>query len=183
MRRTILLALLLVGYAAILLSRSGLRERVQFDPFTPRARTVEQRIGEGRFVDALPIALELEREYPGEPLIRYWVARAYRGLNQPQQEIDAWESYVRVSPAPAEACPSLPETLDRLGRVADALSAFERCAGFDPEDLDRLVDLGDAYQRAGRAADARQQFERAIALDAGHPWVRQRLARLQGSAR
>lgn len=152
--------------------------RGQFDPFLPLARTVEQRVGEGRFAEALSLAGDLQRTYPGEPLIAHWLGRIHHGLDNAQAEASAWEQYVRLSPTPGEACPALPEAYARLGRGGDALTAYERCARFDPDDGDRFIDLGDAYARAGRTAEARQAFDRARQIDPDNPPIATRLAKL-----
>jgi tetratricopeptide (TPR) repeat protein len=180
MKPTFVLATLLAAYVAV-----GLRgyakevaDAGRFDPFLPLARAVEWRIGERRFAEALPIARRLRQIYPAEPLVAYWLARIHHGLEAPQAEAAAWEDYIRLSAAPEEACPSLPEAYARLGRAAESLAAYERCARLsaeDGEDSDRLLDLAEAYGRAGQAADARRTLERAHSLDPDNPLIRERL--------
>ena len=181
MRRTLLLTVLLCAYGALAFRGTArhLIRRGAFDPLLPLARSVEHRIGDQRFAEALPVALELQRAYPTEALVVYWLAQIHHGLNDAAAEADAWERYVAISPARAEACPALPESYARLRRDDDALSSFERCARFDPDDGDLAMDLGDAYQRAGRVADARAAFERAAQLDPDNPLVVHRLAALR----
>jgi tetratricopeptide (TPR) repeat protein len=177
-RRTfVLLALFAVYLATALRGVVGeLARRGRFDPFLPLARTVERRVEEGRFAEALPMAADLDRTYPREPQIAFWLARIHFGLHDTAREIDAWESYMRDSPAPGEACPALPEAYERAGRGDDGLRAYERCAGADPDSADRLIDLGDAYARRGEAAQAVAQFTRAKALDPDNPFIAARLA-------
>ena len=185
MRRTLLLAVLLAAYVAVSMRGrvDGFWRRGQFDPFLPQARAVEQRVGEGRFADALPLAESLRRSYPDEPLIAYWRGRINGGLGNAQAEADAWEDYVRLSGSPEEACPALPEAYAHLHREADALAAYERCARFDADDPDRLTDLGDAYLHAGRVPEAARQYERASILDPHNPFLARRLADLRGATR
>ena len=66
--RTALLLGLLAAYAAatlrpVLLDGAGRR----FDALAPESRFVERAIGEHRFGDALPVALQLRHAHTGEP--------------------------------------------------------------------------------------------------------------------
>ena len=110
-RRTLLLVLLLALYLAsdVRSLLGGFVSRGTFDPFLPAARAIEQRIADGRFTEALPLAIDLERAYPGEPQIAWWFARVHHGLQDPVSEAAAWERYVESSPAPGDACPAWPE--------------------------------------------------------------------------
>jgi tetratricopeptide (TPR) repeat protein len=183
--RALLLATLAAAYGA-----SGASDRIaalahpnRFDAFLPLARAVELRIGAGRFAEAQPLADTLAHTYPTAPLIAFWRAQIRRGLGDAAGEASAWEDYVRLSETPAEACPAIAEAYARGGRADRALDAYRRCAGFAPEDSDRLLDLGDAYQRAGRGAEAAAAFARALPLDPDNPWLAARLSKLQADAR
>ena len=74
-RRTLLLVFLLAVYLApTVRSMAGdFFRRDAFDPFLPTVRALEQRIAEGRFADALPLAIELDRAYPRQaPIALCW---------------------------------------------------------------------------------------------------------------
>jgi hypothetical protein len=98
------------------------------DPFDSRPRAVEQLVVAGRFADALPLAIELQSTYPGEPLVSFWLATINHGLDRPLAEALAWGEYVRTSAAPAEACPHWAEAYTRAGREDEAETASRRCA-------------------------------------------------------
>jgi len=128
-RRTFLLVLLLAIYLASHVRSlvGGVLRRGEFDPFLPAARALEQRVGEGRFADALPLARELERTYPRDAQVAFWRARVHHGLNDSRSEAAAWERYIALSSAPEEACPALAEayaTLERL--LPKPLAHYER---------------------------------------------------------
>ena len=184
MRRTFLLVLLLAIYLASHVRSlvGGVVRRGEFDPFLPAARALEQRIGEGRFADALPLVHELERTYPRDAQVALWQARVHHGLNDAAREVVAWERYMTLSAAPEEACPALPEAYARAGRPAESLQAYERCAAFDDGDVVRLVDLGEAYVRAHRTRDAIAQYERAASIDPGDRNLAGRMAVLRAPA-
>ena len=182
-RRTLLLVLLLALYLAsdVRSLVGGFVSRGTFDPFLPAARAIEQRIADGRFTEALPLAIDLDRAYPGEPQIAWWFARVHHGLQDPAREAAAWERYVESSPAPGDACPAWPEAFAHAGKPAESLHAYERCAAFDESDVQRLIDLGDAYTAANRARDAFAQYERAARIDPGDPGLVSRLAAARDS--
>ncbi|HEV3140334.1 MAG TPA: tetratricopeptide repeat protein [Vicinamibacterales bacterium] len=177
MRRTLLLIALLAAYAWTALHGIVIDalQRNRFDPFLPLARRLEQRIEEQRYADALPIALDLEKTYPSEPLVAYWIGRIRNGLGDRAAEAAAWERYVSISSTPAEACPALPEAYASIGKTGAALDAYTRCASFDPGDPDRLIDLGEAQRRAGRPSDALATLRRAATLDPDNPIVVRRI--------
>src|SRR4029079_6051815 len=95
---------------------------------------------------------------------------------------EAWEKYMALSPAPAEACPALPLAYAQLRQPERALAAYERCARMTPDDADALMDLGKAYESAGRHAEARAALERAAAIDPDNPLPRRLLEQRAGTA-
>jgi hypothetical protein len=127
--RTTLLIAVLLAYGVVLgRGQSGrLFGRTPLDPFAPRPKAVEQLIVAGRFADALPLAVELQASYPDEPLVVYWLARINHMLGRPSAEAVAWHDYVRLSKAPADACPAWPEALIHAGHVDEARAASDRC--------------------------------------------------------
>jgi tetratricopeptide (TPR) repeat protein len=183
-RRTLLLLFLLAVYLApTVRSMAGdLFRRGAFDPFLPAARALEQRIGDGRFADALSLAHELERTYPRDAQVAFWLARVHHGLDDSASEVVAWERYMTLSAAPEEACPALAEAYARAGKPAESLQAYERCAAFGDRDVARLVDLGEAYARAHRTRDAIAQYERAAAIDPGDRHLVSRMTALRGTS-
>lgn len=136
MPRALVLVVLLAAYlmAGLRPVAGDLARRGRFDPFLPTARALEHRVEENRFADALPMALELRRAYPDEPEIALQLARIHRGLRDASGEAAAWERYVSLSPAPAEACPALPDAYVRAGRPAEARDAAARCSAFAQRD-------------------------------------------------
>jgi len=133
MNRALMLLLLCAAYVAVLTPPSTWRlsGASPFDPLAPRPREVEELIVAGRFTDALPLANALGQAYPEEPLVAYWRATVHHALGQAESEAAAWETYVRVSHAPAEACPAWPNAYLRLGQTQHAREAAERCTRFE----------------------------------------------------
>jgi Flp pilus assembly protein TadD len=172
---------LLVAYAAITL-RLPAGGGSKFDPLDPRPHRVESLIVGQRFSEALPLALELRRNFPTEPEVAYWVAIIQRGLGAAPAEAAAWEDYVRLSPEPLDACPAWPAAVERADRGDRALEIYERCAALDVRDPARLHDLADAYARAGRRDAATDAYRRAAALDPDDPAVQEHAGMIAGAA-
>ena len=179
-KRVVLFLVLLTAYGVFFEHRFVPAGGARMDALSPRAREVELAIVENRFADALPIALELEAGYPGEPLTALWLAAIYRGLDRPNDEVRAWERFIALGSQPAEACPELAEARARVDGAA--LPAFERCAELDSRDPERLIDLGRAYEHAGRPDRALNAYRRAADLDPRHPLVSQSVERLSRPA-
>lgn len=97
MRRSLVLAALLIGYAVVGLDLFKPSTAGAFDPLGARGRHVELAIETGKYDEALPVALALRREYEHEPVIAFWLAEIYRGLERPAQEADAWDAYIRLA--------------------------------------------------------------------------------------
>jgi len=149
--RSLLLLTAIVVYAAALGRQPGAGASTGFDPLAARPHAIERLIVAGRFAEALPQVIALRDSYPREPLVLMWLARARHGVGDWRAEAEAWEAYQRLSPVPAESCPALPEAYERLREADAALSAYERCAQFDPLDPGSLADLAAAYARRGIA--------------------------------
>lgn len=164
-----MLAVLLVGYAAVFVRLPSLSSSSAFEPLSPRGREVEHAIEERRFTDALPLAQELGRAYPDEPLISYWFGEIYRGLSQPRDEAAAWERVFEQTGSADAACPALPLAYARIPDASKSLEAYERCANAAPDDPERWLELGGAYALNGRPDEAMRAFERSRALDPTNP--------------
>jgi hypothetical protein len=130
LNRTTLFIAVLALYGAVLGRSPGARlfGPKALDPFAPRPKTVEQLIAAARFADALPLAVELRANYPDEPLVAYWLATINHAVGRPETEAAAWGEYVRLSKAPADACPAWPDALTRAGAIDQARTASDRCA-------------------------------------------------------
>ena len=170
MNRSLLLALLLVLSAAPFL-RGPASGDVGFDPLEARGRQVELAIETGRFSDGLPVALDLQRSHPDEPLVLYWLTEIYRGLGRPRDEVLAWQAYLRLSSAPEDACPWLAEAYAHAGDAEAALGQYRDCVSIDPDEPQRLLDLAAAQAARHQMSDALESYARAAALDPRDPAI------------
>lgn len=105
--RTALLLALLAAYVAATV-RPALEHGAGsgFDALAPESRFVERAIGEQRFVDALPVALQLRRAYSAEPLVAYWLATIYQGLGRAADARSALDDFERLSGSSSGGNPS-----------------------------------------------------------------------------
>lgn len=96
--RAALLLALLTAYAAVTVRPAlGNGSGRGLDALAPESRYVERAIGEQRFGDALPVALELRCAHARDPLAAYWLARIYHGLGRPADARAAWNDFERLS--------------------------------------------------------------------------------------
>lgn len=164
-----MLAVLLVGYAAVFVRLPSFASSTAFEPLSPRGREVERAIEERRFADALPLAQELVRAFPDEPLIAYWLAEIYQGLERPRDEAAAWERVLEQTTLADAACPALPLAYAGIPDVPRSLEAYERCATLAPDVAERWFELGEAYASNNRPDEATRAFTRARTLDPTDP--------------
>lgn len=163
-----MLAVLLAGYAAVFVRLPSFASS-SFEALSPRGREVERAIEERRFADALPLAQELLRAYPTEPVLSYWLAEIYQGLGQARDEAAAWERVLAQTTLAEAACPALPRAYANAPDATKSLDAYERCANAAPDDAERWFELGEAYALNHRQEEASRAFERSRALDATNP--------------
>ena len=98
MTRTALLVGLLAAYIAATVGPALEQGSGHgFDALAPESRFVERAIGERRFGDALPVAIQLRRAHAGEPLVAYWLATIYQGLGRAADARSAWNDFTRLS--------------------------------------------------------------------------------------
>ena len=71
-----------------------------FDALGPESRFVEHAIGEQRFENALPVALQLQRAFGAEPLVAYWLVTIYEGMGRTTDAAAAWNEFKRLSGSP-----------------------------------------------------------------------------------
>lgn len=162
---------LLLGLCAAAFVRWPGDSDYRFDPLDPPGRQVELAIETQRFADALPIAQDLRTAYPDDPLVLFWLAEIYRGLDRPKDELTVWDAFLRVSSAPWEACPWLPEAEARAGRADAALRRYHDCVGFAPDNPQRLLDLAAAQIDRGQKHEALLTYAKAAALDPHDPGI------------
>jgi Flp pilus assembly protein TadD len=149
----------------------------ELDAMGPRPRALERAIGEKKFDDALPIAIELGRMHPDDALVAYWTALVYRGLNRAGDEAAAWETYLAQSSMPGAACPAIAQAYARAGDGAASLRSLERCALLEPGEAERQLDLGDGLDAAGDRDAALGAYARGLEIDPHHPVLAARLGR------
>jgi hypothetical protein len=95
--RTALLLGLLAAYVAATVRPMVEHGGRGFDALGPESRFVERAIGEQRFGDALPVALQLRRAYGAEPLVAYWLATIYQGMGRTAEARAALAEFRRLS--------------------------------------------------------------------------------------
>jgi predicted Zn-dependent protease len=123
-------------------------------PLEAEMRRTDALLAEGRSTEALSVLLLLRDAHPTEALLDRQVARAYAGLNRPTEEAEAWEAFLRKSPAPADACLRLGELFRKSGEPARFVAAAQQCLSHDPGQVEVIGALALAYEVLGNRAAA-----------------------------
>ncbi len=125
---------------------------------------------------ALEPTTALVERFPNQQVFAERLARIYAALGKPAEEAAAWERFLRVSPTPADACPTVSEAYYRAGDHAKSLETSVRCRDFDPLNGELNYYLGRAYERAEKPDEAREAYEEALSVEPAHVDTRVALA-------
>ena len=125
---------------------------------------------------ALQPTTMLVDKFPNQQVFAERLAKIYAGLDKAGDEASAWERFLRVSPTPQDACPSVAEAYWRAGDKEKSLDASVRCRDFDPMSGELNYFLGRAYERAGKPGEARAAYKEALRVEPPHVDTRVALA-------
>ncbi len=95
--------------------------------------------------------------HPRSPLLLGYLAEQFVALNQPAAALEAWRAYLAASPQNPFVLAQMAATLDKLGRMEDAIDKARESTRLDPSSRSRKVDLAVRYLDAGR-------FEKAVVI-------------------
>lgn len=89
-----------------------------------------------------------------------------------EEAVLAFERSLTIDEDAVTLC-NLGVAYERLGRVEEAIKAYERCSAVEPEDCVPLVNRADALVRTGRLQLATRVYVQALSLDDGpsEPWA------------
>jgi tetratricopeptide (TPR) repeat protein len=121
--------------------------------------------GAGRLGESLSSVRRLLAASPGEPRYLGFQAEVLELARRPLDAARSWELFIRVSPAPADACPALGRDYVLDGRSDVGLDADQRCLALDPSKTDMMVYYALALERAGREAEAETFLKEALKQD------------------
>jgi serine/threonine-protein kinase len=97
-------------------------------------------------------------------------ARVLTASDDPEGALREFQAAARAAPSSAEVDRFLGETLEKLGRLPEAVPHYERATRMEPRWADTHGSLAGALDRLYRHADAIPVREREVAL-ANHPWA------------
>jgi tetratricopeptide (TPR) repeat protein len=118
----------------------------------------------------------LVERFPNQQVFAERLARIYAALDKAADEAAAWERFLRVSPTPEDACPTVAEAYWRAGDKEKSLDASVRCRDYDPMSGELNYYLGRAYERAEKPAEAKAAYEAALKVEPPHVDTRVALA-------
>ena len=97
-------------------------------------------------------------------------ARVLTASDDPEGALRELQAAARAAPGSAEVDRDLGQTLEKLGRLPEAVPHYERASRIEPRWADTHASLAGALDRLYRHADAIPVRERHLAL-ANHPWA------------
>jgi len=131
----------------------------------------------GRFADAegeFRKALTLD---PDSIFILDAHANFLFGRSRYADAIREWQTVIRLAPDDAAAYVNLGSALSESGKIAEAITMYERAVALKPKGLYMAyTNLGTAYSRAGRYPDAISAYKKALDLPGSNYMVRGNLA-------
>lgn len=97
------------------------------------------------------------------------LANALKDMERYSDSLTYYEELVAADPKSKKAQIGMGESLNGIGKVEAALSAFLLAATFDPTDPEPVVKAGLLYLDTSRLDPAIQQFERALVINKNYP--------------
>lgn len=126
---------------------------------TAVAAAKERRFGDA--VSALDQAIQLA---PMRADLRAALVRNLLESGQTERARQEAKSFVAAAPRNAEALNMLGVALKRLGRLAEALDAFQRSARLDKRMRSAYINMGNTHRQMGKPADAVAAYRQALKL-------------------
>lgn len=140
--------------------------------------TSQALVRAGRYAEALPLTRKLHEAYPTNHIYLGRLADIHEHLGQWPECATAWEAYLKVSPTPWEAFPSLGDAYLKMGRAKDALESFARWPELQPDNPEAAYFHGRAYERDRQFQKARTIYMKGLKQHPDHTDLRVGLARM-----
>ena len=142
-------------------------------------RLSRKLISEGKHTEALAPALKLYSAYPGNNIYIQTLAQIYHRLENYKEEAEYWEKFLQYAPLPVEGCPQIGQAYWKQKRTKEAISAFERCLSFEPDNFDSIFFLAHALELTGDLKRAETLYRQGIPLGTNSSDCKIGLARVQ----
>jgi tetratricopeptide (TPR) repeat protein len=121
------------------------------------------------------LAVEMQRQRPGQAEFYFVLGEAYRDMNIPAAAVTAYEEATRRDPTSGWIFKRLADALRASGRAGDALAGMKRAAELWPDDSRIQYSLGSLSVAAGYKTEALAALEEAVALNPYLPYAHQSL--------
>lgn len=114
-------------------------------------------------------ATEILKVAPRHPLASLYLGAAWRGAGRTSSALEFLETLCRAQPHWAPVHFELAMTLSSMGRGDDAIAAFRRTTGIDPDHVDAWRALGDHLTTIGDSAGADAAYARHLKASTRDP--------------
>ncbi|MCX6356471.1 MAG: tetratricopeptide repeat protein, partial [Candidatus Aureabacteria bacterium] len=96
--------------------------------------------------------------------------------------ISCYRQAILAQPGHAAAARNLAISHHAMGRLDEAIAAYERAIPLNPGDVDIYVNMGAIYAQRGDRARARELWMKALSVAPGNPRAKENLKRLEGES-
>src|SRR5437899_9829397 len=76
--------------------------------------------------DRIAAFKEVAEEMPDDPVVRFGLAGAYLDAGQPENAVEEYREPIRLKPDYSAAHRGLGRALERAGRIAEAIAAYQQ---------------------------------------------------------
>jgi tetratricopeptide (TPR) repeat protein len=158
---TLLLCLLAITGHQIVLA--------QPDDLALKSRRAKDLMGEGKFVDAIPLYVELNRAVPHNPRLMLNLGMAFHMSGQEQNAVAQLESAVKLDPQLTPAWLFLGAARLQMHKAPAAVEALKTALRLQPDDLGAMEMLASALLSLDRTMEAAEQYSKLTVLDPESP--------------
>ncbi len=134
----------------------------------------------GRAEESLVIARQVLARTPGDHAAHALIAEALMALGRFDEAIPHFQGYLRVQADDGAGWTGLGIASIQMGRVAEAVAAFQRAVASAPNHAGYRMNLARALIDAGQFEAAREHADRAVQLTQGDPAALELQARARG---
>jgi len=147
-----------------------------------RLRRANSAVRDRRFSEALPIVREVLRENPRNAFARLVLGSAYMGMDQYQEAIAQYRSYLELVPTSSYAHMWIAICYTRLGERGRAMDEATAALTIDSKFSDALILRGGILAALGRYEESVRDLRAAVENDPAKPMVRLDLAKVLAEA-
>lgn len=141
----------------------------QSDDLALKSRHAKDFMAAGKFADAIPLYVELNRAVPDNPGLMLNLGMAFHMAGQEQRAAEQLEAAVKLEPKLAPAWVFLGATRLQMYHVPAAVEALKTALELEPDNAGAVEMLASALLSLNRASEAVEQYSKLAILEPESP--------------